>query len=114
MADAEPAPEPDPEGIAIVKKEIVKSKPKLTPTDEVHPIVKMREAIEDIARGVVGPATDTDLQDKLDELIEFRRTAEVKIEKLTMALKAMHTALGNMGKAVNETIEKKFNEHKND
>jgi hypothetical protein len=111
---AEPAPEPDPEGIAIVKKEIVKSKPKLTPTDEVHPIVKMREAIEDIARGVVGPATDTDLQDKLDELIEFRRTAEVKIEKLTMALKAMHTALGNMGKAVNETIEKKFNEHKND
>jgi len=111
-----PKPEPDPEGIAIVKKKesAKKSKPKLTPTDEVHPIVKMREAIEDIARGVVGPATDTDLQDKLDELIEFRRTAEVKIEKLTMALKAMHTALGNMGKAVNETIEKKFNEHKND
>jgi|11BtaG_2_1085332.scaffolds.fasta_scaffold02634_8 hypothetical protein len=111
-----PAPKPDPEGVAIVKKE---SKPKnLTKpkpaTDEVHPIVKMREAIEDIARGVVGPATDADLQEKIDELIEFKSNAEAKIEKLTMALKGMHTALSNMGKAVNDTIDKKLKEIKND
>jgi hypothetical protein len=108
-----PAPKPDPDGVAIVKsKPKTLTKPK--PTDEVHPVVKMREAIEDIARGVVGPATDNDLQEKLDELIEFKRNAEVKIEKLTIALKGMHTALSNMGKAVNDTIDKKLKEIKND
>lgn len=109
-----PTPEPDPEGIAIVKEKASKPKPEPLAKDDVHPVIKIREAIEEIARGVVGPATDTDLQEKLDELIEFRRTAEVKIEKLTMALKGMHTALSNMGKAVNDTIDRKLKEIKND
>lgn len=58
-------------------------KPSLgTPSDK-HPVVVLREAIEDIARGVVGPASDSALEEridrieaKLDELIDFRRSTE--------------------------------------
>jgi hypothetical protein len=53
-----------------------------------HPVIAMREAIEELARGVVGPASDSDLQDridrieaKLDELIDFRRETESNMKK---------------------------------
>ena len=53
-----------------------------------HPVIVMREAIEELARGVVGPASDSDLQDridrieaKLDELIDFRRETESNMKK---------------------------------
>lgn len=56
--------------------------------EKPHPVVRLREAVEDIARGVVGPASDSDLQDridkieaKLDELIDFRRETEGKMTK---------------------------------
>jgi|13_taG_2_1085334.scaffolds.fasta_scaffold76565_2 hypothetical protein len=49
---------------------------------------RLQNAIEDIARGVVGPASDSDLQDridrieaKLDELIDFRRETEGNMNK---------------------------------
>lgn len=54
-----------------------------TPSGDKHPVVVLREAIEDIARGAVGPTSDSDLEDridrieaKLDELIDFRRSTE--------------------------------------
>lgn len=53
-----------------------------------HPVIRLREAIEDIARGVVGPASDSELQGridrieaKLDELIDFRRETESNMKK---------------------------------
>jgi len=49
---------------------------------------RLQNAIEDIARGVVGPASDSELQGridrieaKLDELIDFRRETESNMKK---------------------------------
>jgi len=77
---SEPDPEPEP---------APKAKPEPESHDKPHPVITLREAIEDIARGVVGPASDSDLQEridrieaKLDKLIEFQRVAEPKLSLL--------------------------------
>lgn len=75
---------------AIEGVSLAKPKPSI---DDAHPVVRLREAIEDIARGCVGPGTDSNSEERMDRLeakidqcimdirslVEFQRVAEPKL-----------------------------------
>jgi hypothetical protein len=81
------------------------SKDRQSDPEEPHPVIRLREAIEDLARGVVGPATDESLEERLTEI-------EAKLSKHGDAIKKltdfMKNALGKVPEMIKAEILKRF------
>jgi len=81
-------------------------------TDTAHPVIRLREAIEDIARGCVGPGTDSNteermdrLEAKLDEVIETQRKHATALKTIAEKLK---DSLSKVPGIIKDEIMKRF------
>lgn len=80
--------------------------------DDTHPVIRLREAIEDIARGCVGPGTDANMEErmdrleaKLDEVIETQRKHASALKTIAEKLK---DSLSKVPGIIKDEIMKRF------
>lgn len=73
--------------------------------DKPHPVIRLREAVEELARGVVGPATDDSFEERLAEIESKLEEHDGKIKKLTDFIKS---ALSKVPEMIKAEILKKF------
>jgi len=110
-----PAPKEDPVpgGVEITKEkevskvdkvvdQVVKELPdkvELENTDTAHPVIRLREAIEDIARGCVGPGTDSNMEERMDNL-------EAKLDEIIETQRKHATALKTIAEKLKDSLSK--------
>ena len=85
-----------------VMDQVVKELPdkvELENTDTAHPVIRLREAIEDIARGCVGPGTDSNMEERMDNL-------EAKLDEIIETQRKHATALKTIAEKLKDSLSK--------
>jgi hypothetical protein len=107
-----PKEEPVAGGVEITKEKVSKvdkvmdqvvkelpDKVELESTDTAHPVIRLREAIEDIARGCVGPGTDSNAEERMDRL-------EAKLDAVIETQRKHATALKTIAEKLKDSLSK--------